>query len=138
MDFLSAPIVTALLVFVGIYILFVLIRLVADMFIVAVALFSAVAAYNIQGFYPDYLDGLEKLGILSILGLKFPPEPEAWSVLTIAGMIVLFGTLICLPALPFSATYRQILGVERLTQAEEAKIKGWIEAEMKRPEDEEE
>ncbi len=129
------PIVVAIIVFVSIYIAFLLIRLLADMFIVGIALACAVAAYSLIGFdlYPAFRDALMvDIGLLAKLGVNLPQQPETWAVYTIAGLIAIVGVIACVPFLPFSATYRKMLGVEKLSRKEEAKIKQWVQEELKK------
>jgi len=127
---MDSPWVVALGVFVAIYVTFLLIRLLADMYIVGVALASAVLAFNIYAYYPDFKMELEQLKFLNTLGIELSAQPDGWSVLVIAILITLMAVLLCIPVLPFSATYRQILGVERLNRAEETKIRNWVREEL--------
>jgi hypothetical protein len=50
----------------------------------------------------------------------------------IASLIIAGAVLVCLPFLPFSATYRLMLGVEKPLFSEENKIRGWIREEIDR------
>lgn len=128
------PFLTALVAFVGVYLVFFLIRVFVDMYLVAVALSCAVAAYSIQGFnlYADFRQVLIELGLLKFLGLNLPLEPNTGAVIFMTALIVLTGVMLSLPVLPFSATYRYMLGTERLTSDEESKIKRWIQEEVER------
>ncbi|ALG68050.1 hypothetical protein [Beggiatoa leptomitoformis] len=136
---MDEPMIVALLVIVSIYVFFLLIRLFADIYIAGVALVCAVIAYNIPAFYPEASSLLQDVGILKVLHLSLPEQPDTTAIYTIAGLIAFFGVLVCLPMLPFSATYRWMLGVERLSRKEEAKIRYWIQEEIERTmQDEEE
>lgn len=129
------PIVVAIIVFVCIYIAFLIIRLLADMFIVGIALACAVAAYSLEGFdlYPAFRDALMvDIGLLAKLGVNLPEQPDPLAIYTIAAFIIMAGVIACLPFLPFSATYRKMLGVEKLSRKEEDKIKQWVQEELKR------
>ncbi|EIJ43528.1 hypothetical protein BegalDRAFT_2687 [Beggiatoa alba B18LD] len=129
---MDEPIVVALLVIVSIYFFFLFIRLFADIYMAGVAIVCAVIAFNIPAFYPEASGLLQDIGILKILHLSLPEQPDTTAIYTIAGLIVLCGVLICLPVLPFSATYRWMLGVERISRKEEAKIRYWIQEEIER------
>lgn len=128
----DSPIVVAISVFLSIYLTFLLIRLFADFFLVGIALGSAVLAYHIQEYYSEFLMVLQESNILSLLSLNLPPEqPDSWAIFTIAGIIAGGAVLISIPILPFSATYRQMLGVENPVFArKEAKVRAWIHEEM--------
>lgn len=132
------PFLIAFAVFVCVYAFFFLIRVFADMILVGIALICAFAAYSIEGlqFYPEYREVLMELGVLNYLGLTLPAQPNTGAVLVICFFIVLGGVMLCLPVLPFSATYRYMLGVERLTSEEERRIKRWVQEEIERNEEE--
>lgn len=131
--FLTSPVVLAIIVFLGIYLLFFLIRVLADMAIFGIVLGCSVAVYSIQGFdlYDDFRNFfVTDLKITAKLGLIISEQPDAISLITMATIIGLVGLAICLPFLPFSETYRKILGVERLSRVEQAKIQAWIRSEI--------
>lgn len=126
---MDLPIVVASVVFVGVFLMFLLIRFFADMYIVAVALVAAGAAYFIPTgeYYKEFRKILtDDFKILNLIGVSLPEQPDLISIYIIAVLIMLFAVLFCLPALPFSATYRQILGANQLPASEELKIKHWI------------
>ena len=130
---MESPIVVAILVFLSIYLAFLLIRLFADFFLVGIALGSATLAYNIQGFYPEFLMVLQESNILNILGLTLPQQSTPEAIFTIASLIVVVAILVCIPILPFSATYRLLLGVDNPAFArKESKVRGWIVEEIQR------
>lgn len=132
-NFLTSPIALAIFVFLGIYLLFFLIRVLADMVIFGVALGCAVAAYSIQGFelYDSFREVLvNDLKVTSRFGLALAEQPDTVSIIIMVALIALAGLIICLPFLPFSETYRKILGVERLSRVEQAKIQAWIRNEI--------
>lgn len=132
-NFFTSPIVLAILVFLGTYLLFFLIRVLADMAIFGIVLGCSVAVYSIQGFdlYSDFRTFLmTDLKITSKLGLAFSEQPDAISLIMMAALIGVAGLIVCLPFLPFSETYRKILGVERLSRVEQAKIQAWIRSEI--------
>lgn len=129
------PIVVAIVVFVALYVLFFLVRVLADMYLVGVALVCAVAAYHIPSYYGEFVEGLNTLNLIEPLGVKLPETADTAGIWIIAVYLVVFGLLACLPALPFSATYRYMLGVDRLTQHEERKIRHWINEEFERIQD---
>jgi hypothetical protein len=128
----SSPIVVAIFVFLSIYLIFLLIRLLSDLVIVGVALASAVLAYHIKGHYSDFLPILRELPFLDVLGINFPDQPEVATIYVIASLIIAGAVLVCLPFLPFSATYRIMLGVEKPLFSEETKVRGWIREEIDR------
>ncbi len=130
---MESPIIVAILVFLSIYLTFLLIRLFADFFLVGIALASATLAYNIQGFYPDFVMVLQESNILNILGLTLPEQSNPEAIFIIAGLIVIVAILVSIPFLPFSATYRLLLGVDNPAFArKEAKVRGWILEEIQR------
>lgn len=130
--------IIAVAAFFSIYLMFVLIRVFADMFIVGIALVGALAAYSIQGFnlYSNFREGLESFEglkkLLDFVGLSIPEQPEIAGIIIMVSIIVMVCLLACLPFLPFSATYRQILGVEKLTRKEEIRVRQWINEEIER------
>jgi hypothetical protein len=126
----NSPIVVAILVFLSIYLIFLLIRLFADMFIVGIALASGVLAYQIKGHYPEFVSLLQDSPIVNLVGANLPAQSTSWSIFLIASIITLGAVLLCLPFLPFSATYRFMLGIEKPLFSEEAKIRGWIREEL--------
>jgi hypothetical protein len=46
--------------------------------------------------------------------------------------IVIVAVFLCIPFLPFSDTYRKILGIEKPVSTEEARIRRWILEEIDR------
>jgi hypothetical protein len=124
------PAIMAILVFLSIYLVFFLIRILADMFIVGIAFTSAVVIYNMPAFYSEYRNLLQTLLPFNKIGLKLSEQPDGMSFLIIAVCIVLGAVILCLPFLPFSATYRQILGIERLGKSDEAQIRQWVTEEI--------
>jgi len=132
-----SSILVAVLVFLSIYLMFFLISVFSDMYIVGIALTSAGLAYSIRGFeiYPYLLDFLEYTGIthfLSSLGLNLSTQADNWSVFLVSAIIVMMAVFFCIPFLPFSDTYRKILGVEKPVSTEEARIRHWILEEVER------
>lgn len=137
---MDSPVVIAIIVFLSIYLVFFLIRVLADFFLVGIALVSAVLAYNIEKYYTDILP-LQEVpffkSVLDIFNITLQKEPTASNIFTIAIFIIFFAVLASLPFLPFSATYRQMLGVEKPLATEEAKVKRWIHEELNRIEENE-
>jgi len=147
----TSQLIIALAVFVSIYLIFfLLIRLFADMAIVGTSLVCAGIAFLIPPYYSSFKELIQGIGIISSLGLKIPDSPTLVGMLIIASFVVLLGVLICLPFLPFSETYRTILGMGKLGVTEiqvkqlindelanvddldEKKIKQWIREELVR------
>ncbi|OQW93415.1 MAG: hypothetical protein BWK79_11275 [Beggiatoa sp. IS2] len=135
--------IIAIIAFLSIYLMFLLIRIFADMFIVGIALVGALAAYSIRGFdlYSSFRQGLEGFEslkkLLDFVGLGIPEQPDILGISIMVVIIVMGCLLVCLPFLPFSATYRQILGVEKLTRKEETRVRQWINEEIERNRDDE-
>lgn len=129
---MSSPVVVAIFAFLSIYLVFLLIRLFSDLIIVGIALTSAVFAYYLTGHYSSWLPHLRELPFLNVLGITFPDQPEVSTLYIIASLIVVGAVLLCVPFLPFSATYRFMLGVEKPLFSEEAKVRGWIREEIDR------
>jgi ABC-type uncharacterized transport system permease subunit len=134
----DSPWVVALIVFFSIFFMFFLMRLFADMYIVAIALIAAGAAYFIPKEYKEFYKFFtDDMPALNIIGVELSAQQDLLSIYLIAFLIMLFAVLLCLPALPFSATYRQILGANRLSPSEELKIKRWIGESIEHAQEEE-
>ncbi|OUD12389.1 hypothetical protein [Thioflexithrix psekupsensis] len=131
------PFLLGFAVFVAVYLVFFLIRVFADMYLVTVALLCGVAAYGIEGFnfYKEYRELLIESGISKYLSLNLSTTPDTGSIAVVAFFIIMVGVILCLPMLPFSATYRAMLGVERLTDDEERRIRRWVREEIDREEE---
>lgn len=127
---MESPFVIAGLVFLGIFFMFFFISLLSDLVIVGVAVGSAVLAYNIPQFYPEFRDILNDLPFLHQVGLVLPHQADVQAYYMIAVLIILVGTLLCIPVLPFSATYRHMLGAQRISSRDEARIRDMIYAEV--------
>jgi hypothetical protein len=126
----ESPILLGIAVFVTIFLVFFLIRLFADWILVAIALGSAVLSYHIHQFYPEFLMILQESGLLEILKITLPEQPDNLAILMIAGLITTIAIIISLPILPFSVTYRFLLGVEPSIYAQK-KIQKLIGKEVK-------
>jgi hypothetical protein len=130
---MDSPFIIALLVFFGIFLMFVFISLLSDLVIVGVALACAVLAYYIPGFYPEIYEALShSLQGLRQFGIVLPEQLDSSTHYLLAGLIVLGGTLICIPVLPFSATYRQMLGANKLSSGDEIHVKRLVAEELER------
>ena len=127
---LESPILIGIAVFISIFLVFFLIRLFADFILVAIALGSAVLAYHIHQFYPEFLIVLQESGLLELLKITLPEQADNLAILIIAGLITATAIIISIPILPFSATYRFLLGVEPSVYAQK-KIQKWIGKEIK-------
>ena len=125
---MESPIIVAILVFVSIYLIWFLIRLLADFVLVGIAIVSAILTYHIEPFYPEFLMVLTESNILSLLGLTLPEQPDKWAIFTIAILITIVAVLISIPFLPFSHTYRLMFGIENpaVFRRKEASVRGWI------------
>jgi hypothetical protein len=139
----DSPFIVAILVFLSIYFVFFLIRLFADFIIVGIALFCTIFTYYFlydPVFYSTILENLvyfsKEVPMLSMLFQKLglPEQLEQLDkkdIIVIASMITALAVLISIPFLPFSATYRFLLGVENpVFQRKEAKVRGWIVEEI--------
>ncbi|MEK7990475.1 MAG: hypothetical protein VSS52_005670 [Thiotrichaceae bacterium] len=122
----DTEILSAIGVFLSIYIVYFLIRIFADLMLVAIALFSAVAAFNIKSYYPEFREFLSNFKILGKFGIEFTEQASTGSIAIIAAFIVVAGVIASLPFLAFSQTYRLMLGIEKLTSREEEKIRLWV------------
>jgi signal transduction histidine kinase len=122
----DTEILSAIGVFFSIYILYFLIRIFADLMLVAIALFSAIAAFNIKSYYPEFRELLSNFRILDKFGVELTEQASTGSIVIIAAFIVVAGVVLSLPFLPFSQTYRLMLGIEKLTSREEDKIRQWV------------
>lgn len=129
---MDSPWVLAIGVFFMIFLMFFFISLLADIVILGVALGCAVLAYNIPALYPDVTELLAGWDILRQLGVALPKEPTPAGYLTLGGMIVVLGTLACIPFLPFSGTYRQMLGANKIGRGDELYVKRLVGEEWER------
>ena len=127
---MDSPWVFAIVVFFAIYLLFFIISLLADIYIVAVALLMSIFAFNIPRLYPTLQSTLNEFGFLDKLGLRLAIEPTSYDYYTLIAIAVIFAVFICIPVLPFSATYRQMLGANRLSKHEEECVKGLVREEI--------
>jgi hypothetical protein len=122
----------AVAVFLSIYIVFfLLIRLFSDMAIVGASLVCAGIAFLIPPYYSAFRDLFHSVGLFASIGLKLPETPTTFGMTIIATLIVMVGVLICLPFLPFSETYRTLLGVGK-ANITEAQVKQLITDELAR------
>jgi hypothetical protein len=135
----DSPFIIAILVFLGIYLVFFFIRLFADFILVGIALISAIFTYyflHSPDVYHTVIDFSKEIHILNLLFQHFglPEQLEQLdrkAIIAIGGMITALAVLISIPFLPFSATYRFLLGVENpVFQRKEAKVRGWIVEEI--------
>lgn len=129
---MDSPFVIAILVFVAIYLVWYFIRVLADFFLVGIALGSAILAYNIENWYSIFKMVLKETNFLDIFGMTLPVnQPDTGAIFIIAIFIVLGAVLVSIPFLPFSATYRMILGIEGpVFKRKEAKVRAWIVEEI--------
>ncbi len=126
---MDSPWALAIGVFLLIYILFFFISLLADMFIVGIALGCAVLAYHIPSLYPDIAQLAGEWSLLKQLGLALPAQATASAHMTLAVLLALVGTVACIPFLPFSATYRQMLGANKISKGDELYMRRLVEEE---------
>lgn len=127
---MDSPWVFAVVAFFAIYLLFFIISLLADIYIVAVALLSAIFAFNIPKWYPELYSSLNELAFLDHIGLTLAAQPTSYDYYTIIALVVILAVFLCIPVLPFSATYRQMLGANRLSKHEEACVKRLVTEEI--------
>ncbi len=131
-EFIASPWLRAIAVFIGIYIAFFLIRFLSDMYIVGITLLSAILTYHIDTHYTDYISILNEVDIFRRFGLIFPEQADTSAFITLSLLFIIGAVIACLPALPFSATYRQMLGVEKMSVREQKNIRHWIAEEIQR------
>lgn len=122
----DTELLAAIGVFLSIYTVYFLIRIFADLMLVAIALFSAIAAFNIKSYYGEFRELLSNFKILEKFGIELAQQADTGSIMIIAVFIVIVGVLLSLPFLPFSQTYRLMLGIEKLSSREEEKIRQWV------------
>jgi len=125
------PIILAIMVFFGIFLMFFFISLLSDLIIVTLTLGSAAAAYFIPEWYPIFYDTIKDTNLVNLLGLVSPDSLDLATKRVIAILLVLSATLIAIPVLPFSGTYRQILGANRIGRKDEAYISSVIAKQIK-------
>ncbi len=126
------PIILAIMVFFGIFLMFFFISLLSDLIIVVLTLGSAAAAYFIPEWYPIFYDAVKDTDLVSLLGLVTPEALDTATKRVMAILLVATATLIAIPVLPFSGTYRQILGANRIGRKDEAYITSIISKQVKK------
>ncbi len=117
-------IIVALFVFLGIYFVWYSIRFFADFCLVGIALGGAVLAYRIPDWYPIFQMIWEESSFLNIFGPLSPNQPDIAATFFIALLIIAGALVLSIPFLPFSATYRFMLGVEGPLFRN--KVRAWI------------
>jgi hypothetical protein len=122
----------ALAVFFGVFFVFFLISLLSDLWIVIVSLGAATLGYFIPTIYPEVQKLSIEIKVLESLGMTLPAQPTASSYYLLGIFLVCTGVLLCLPALPFSATYRQLLGANKISKQDEAYIQWVVKEEVER------
>ncbi len=122
----DTEILAAVGVFFSIYIIYFLIRIFSDLMLVVIALFSAFIAFNIKNYYAELRELLSDLRVLDIFGIELTEQATNGSIFVILVFVVMTAVILSLPFLPFSQTYRLMLGVEKLTPREEEKIRQWV------------
>ena len=127
---MDTPVVIALIVFFGIFLMFFIVSLLSDLWIFLVSLGSAAAAYFMRDWYPMVFDVIKTSPVVQQLHLMPPDKLDSTTIFIIAGVLVIIATILCIPALPFSATYRQMLGANKLTRRDETFIRGLIKTEL--------
>jgi len=125
------PIILAIIVFFGIFLMFFFISLLSDLIIVTLTLGSAAAAYFIPEWYPIFYDMIKDSNLINLLNLATPENLDLASKRTLAALLIFSATLIAIPVLPFSGTYRQILGANRIGRKDEAYISSVIAKQIK-------
>lgn len=133
---LNSRIAVAIAVFITIYLSFLLIRLFADFFLVTIAIGSAFLVYQISdpvwyGIYTTILTETPVLKGMFSNPLPVPADPA--TILSIATIVTILAIIISLPFLPFSATYRVLLGIELPAfKRKEGKVRHWIRQEIRK------
>ncbi len=127
---METPVVIALIVFFGIFLMFFIVSLLSDLWIFLVSLGSAAAAYFMRDWYPMLFDAIKTSPVVQQLHLMPPDKLDSTTIFIVAGFLVVIATILCIPALPFSATYRQMLGANKLTRRDETFIRGVIKTEL--------
>lgn len=127
---METPVVIALIVFFGIFLMFFIVSLLSDLWIFLVSLGSAAAAYFMRDWYPMVFDVIKTSPVVQQLHLMPPDKLDSTTIFIVAGVLVVIATILCIPALPFSATYRQMLGANKLTRRDETFIRGLIKTEL--------
>jgi len=130
---MDSPWILAVIAFFGIFLMFVIISLLADLLIIGTAAGCAAAAYFLPSWYPLFYEFIQDTQLPIYLGLAAPLENgslEQATLYTMMGLIIFVGTLICIPALPFSATYRQILGANKIGKRDEAFVRALVRSEI--------
>lgn len=124
-------IIIAILVFLSIYLVWYSFRFFADFCLVGIALGAAVLAYQIPNWYPIFHMIWEESSFLNIFSLDLPPDqPDIGATILIAILIIASAVLASIPFLPFSATYRMMLGIEGPLFKNQVRV--WINEEVQR------
>lgn len=127
---METPVVVALIVFFGIFLMFFIVSLLSDLWIFLVSLGSAAAAYFMRDWYPMVFDVIKTSPVVQQLHLMPPDKLDSTTIFIVVGVLIVVATILCIPALPFSATYRQMLGANKLTRRDETFIRGLIKTEL--------
>lgn len=127
---MDTPVVIALIVFFGIFLMFFIVSLLSDLWIFLVSLGSAAAMYFIRDWYPMVFNAIKNSPLAQQLHLMPPEQLDSTTIFVVAGILVVIATILCIPALPFSATYRQMLGANKLTRRDETYIRGVVKTEL--------
>lgn len=127
---MDGPLVLAILAFFGVFLAFVVASLLADVFILLTAIVTAVFVYFVPDVYPEIHSLLVDIRLFKEFGLTFPDELNGVTHVILTVIAVIGGALICIPVLPFSATYRQILGANKISGADERYIQRIVHDEL--------
>lgn len=127
---MDSPFIIAAIAFFGIFFMFFFISLLSDLVIILIALGSAFLAYNIPEYYGEFRDILNSVPSLQQVGLHLPQQPDVQAFYVLAILIIGIGTILCIPVLPFSATYRHMLGSYHLSKRDENRIRSMMYAEI--------
>lgn len=130
---MDSPIFVALFVFLGIFFLFFVVSLVSDLLILVIVLLSAALAYMIPEMYDaEYFQQIlqNQLAFMEIFGVSFPAQLDTATHYILGAMIIFGGMLLCVPILPFSAIYRQMLGANKISGRDEIHVKRIVAEEL--------
>jgi len=127
---MDTPLILALCVFFGIFLMFFFLSLLSDLLIIGIAVGCAAAAYFIPDWYPMLYEALQGSPLLTYLSLGAPETLSASNRYVLSALLTLLGALFCIPALPFSATYRQLLGANKIGRQDESYIKSLVRSEL--------
>jgi hypothetical protein len=121
------PIIIAIISFIAVFLIFFIISLLSDIVIIGIVLASAVFTYFIPDLYPNIQEFATDMAWLKSIGVDLTQELNNKTHYILASLIVLASALFCIPILPFSATYRQMLGANKISGQDKKEVASLVD-----------